>query len=306
MRIGVLLDTDRALPEIVATARELAGAGLASTWATQIFGHDALTVLAVVGSQVEGIDLGTGVVPVYPRHPQMLASQALSVQQACGGRLTVGIGLSHQVVVEGMWGYRYERPARFMRQYLEALVPLLSGEAVEVRGDLVHAVGGPLEVSVPSPPDVVVAALGPTMLKVAGELAHGTVTWMTGISTIGSHIAPSITEAARRAGRPTPRVVCMLPVTVTSERERALERVDRAFALYPSLPSYAAMLEREGASRPSDIALVGRDDEVVGHLERLAQAGATDFVGAILGTPDEQRVTRSLLADLARQGGVSG
>lgn len=301
MKIGAMLDVDASLPELVEQAGELAELGIDSGWAPQIFGYDALTLLALLGARVPRLELGTGVVPVYPRHPQVLAQQALTVQQAVQGRLTLGIGLSHQLVVEGLWGYRYEHGARFMREYLSALVPMLSGEQVSFEGTMLKAITvGPLEVPVPAPPPVVVAALGPVMLETAGELADGTVTWMAGLRTIGGHIAPTISAAAEAAGRRAPRVVVSLPVTVTAERDRALEEIDRAFAIYPTLPSYKAMLEREGVDKPSDIALVGREDEVAEGLERLGEAGATEFVASVVGTSQERRRTRALLATLRK------
>ena len=183
LRIGSLIDVDRSLPDTVAQLQRFAEAGLDHAFAVQIFGPDALTLLAAAGAQVPGIGLGTGVVPVYPRHPMMLAQQALTVQWATGNRLILGIGLSHQVVVEGMWGISFDKPARYMKEYLAALMPLLHGEKVNVAGERVttHAFA-PLEVRDVTAPPVLVAALGDTMLKLAGRVADGTVTWMTGIS----------------------------------------------------------------------------------------------------------------------------
>lgn len=299
MKIGTMLDAESPLPIVAQRADEIAAEGFDSGWTPQIFGHDALTLVAIVGERVSRLELGTGVVPVHARHPQALAQQALTVQQAVDGRLTLGIGLSHQMVVEGFWGYRYEHGARYMREYLSALIPMLAGEVVSFEGSMLKAVlPMPLQVKVLEPPPVLVAALGPVMLKTAGELADGTITWMTGIRTIGNHIAPTISSAAQAAGRSRPRVVVNLPVTVTAERERALDRIDRAFALYPSLPSYKAMLDREGAEKPSDVGLVGNEEQVAAEVTRLAEAGGTELVASIVGTPDEVARTRSLLVSL--------
>lgn len=296
MRIGSLIDVDQPLEAVVAQVQAMADAGFAHAWAVQIFGYDALTLLAVVGREVPGIGLGTGVVPVYPRHPQVLAQQALTVQAATGDRLLLGVGLSHQVVVEGLWGYSFERPARYMKEYLSALLPLLEGEVVQQGGEMVTArTSAPLGVTAPAPP-VLVAALGPTMLRLAGRMASGTITWMTGIRTVSGHVVPTIAEAAGAAGRPAPRVAVSLPVTVTDDPDRARERIDEAFAIYPTLPSYRAMLEREGASRPSEIALVGDEKGVRRHLGRLADAGVTDFVAAAVGDDAERRRTLALLS----------
>ncbi len=295
MRIGTLINVDQPVDEVVEEVGELAEQGFASAWAVQIFGYDALTLLAVIGREVEGIELGTGVVPVQPRHPQVLAQQALTVQAATSGRLVLGIGLSHQIVVENMWGYSWEKPARTMREYLSALVPLLHGETVDVAGEVVTAhTYAPLDVRAPAPP-VLVAALGPTMLGIAGRSAEGTVTWMTGTRTVRDHIVPTISQAAAAAGRGAPRVVVCLPVTVTEEESRAREQIDEAFALYPNLPSYKAMLDKERALRPSDIALVGIVASVRDGLARLADAGATDFVAAVTGNPSEMARSRDLV-----------
>ncbi len=301
MRIGALIDVDKPLGAVVEQVHGYADAGFASAWAVQIFGYDALTLLAVVGAQVPGIQLGTGVVPVYSRHPQAMAQQALTVQAATGGRLVLGIGLSHQVVVEGLWGLSYDRPARYLKEYLTVLMPMLHGEAVQSAGEVVTCnTYSPLDVPEAPPQPVLVAALGPTMLKLAGRRADGTVTWMTGTHTIADHIVPTITEAATAAGRPAPRVGVSLPVTVTADPAAARQRIDKAFAIYPGLPSYRAMLDREGADQPSDIALVGDEDAVAAGLRRLAEVGATDFVASIVGTAEERDRTTGLLAALAR------
>ncbi|HVX22968.1 MAG TPA: TIGR03564 family F420-dependent LLM class oxidoreductase [Acidimicrobiales bacterium] len=301
MRIGALIDVDKPLGQLVDQVHRYADAGFDSAWAVQIFGYDALTLLGVVGAQVPGITLGTAVVPVYSRHPQAMAQQALTVQAATAGRLVLGIGLSHQVVVEGLWGLSYDRPARYLKEYLAALLPMLHGQAVRSAGEVVTAnTYSPLEVPDADPPPVLVAALGPTMLHLAGRRADGTVTWMTGTGTVADHIVPTITEAAAAAGRPAPRVGVSLPVTVTADVDAARKRIDDAFAIYPSLPSYRAMLDREGAAGPSDIALVGDDDAVAAGLRRLADAGATDFVASVVGTADERARTTDLLAALAR------
>ncbi len=251
LRIGSLIDVDRSLADTVAQLRRFAEAGLDHAFAVQIFGPDALTLLAAAGAQVPGIGLGTGVVPIYPRHPMMLAQQALTVQLATANRLILGIGLSHQVVVEGMWGISFEKPARYMKEYLAALMPLLHGEKVDVAGERLttHAFA-PLEVRDVTAPPVLVAALGDTMLKLAGRVADGTVTWMTGISTVESHIAPVIRAAAEKAGRPAPRIGVSLPISVTADIEAAHERINEEFAIYPNLPSYKAMLDKEGADEP--------------------------------------------------------
>jgi F420-dependent oxidoreductase-like protein len=300
LRIGSMIETDKPLGDTVALLQRYHDAGLDHAFASQIFGPDALTLLAVAGSQVPGIGLGTGVVPVYPRHPMMLAQQALTVQLATGNRLLLGIGLSHQIVVEGMWGMSFERPAAYMREYLTSLMPLLRGETVRFEGEsLTTNAFAPLDIAGVEPPPVLVAALGDTMLKLAGRVADGTVTWMTGTATIGGHIAPTITAAAEAAGRPAPRVVVSLPISVTNDRDAAKERVNEAFSIYPNLPSYKAMLDKEGAAAAADIGFIGDEESVAASITRLADAGATDFVGAIVGDAEERARGLALLSEIA-------
>ena len=197
----------------------------------------------------------------------MLAQQALTVQALTGNRLLLGIGLSHQVVVENMWGLSYAKPGSYMREYLASLMPLLHGETVHSAGEQVttHAFA-PLDIPGVSPPPVLVAALGPAMLKLTGTVADGTITWMTGTKTIGSHISPSIRAAAEAAGRPEPRVVVALPMVVTEDVDGAKERVNALFSIYPNLPSYRAMLDKEGADAAADIGFIGDEESVVASI----------------------------------------
>src|SRR3954451_20522849 len=213
MRISIFGGELPTVDAAVATARQVEAEGFAGFYVPQIFGLDALTMLAVVGREVPRIELGTGVIPTYPRHPMMLAAQALTTQQASDGRLVLGIGLSHQIVIESMFGMSYAKPARHMREYLDILMPLLRGESVGITGETLSFNGSVAVKAAPVP--VLVAALGPRMLELTGHVADGTVTWMTGPATLESHIVPSITKAASDAGRPAPRVAVGLPVCVT-------------------------------------------------------------------------------------------
>jgi 5,10-methylenetetrahydromethanopterin reductase len=194
----------------------------------------------------------------------------------------------------------YDKPARYMKEYLAALMPLLRGETVNVTGErLTTNAFAPIEIPGVTAPPVLVAALGTVMLTLAGTVADGTITWMTGTQTIESHIAPTIRAAAEAAGRPAPRIAVSLPVCVTADPAAAAERANQDFAIYPSLPSYKAMLDKEGVDKPSDIAIMGDEDAVVAALGRLAAAGATDFVASIIGNPEERERTFTALSQLA-------
>ncbi len=265
-----------------------------------IFGVDALTMITALAPEHPGIQLGVGVVPTYPRHPMALAQQAMTVQVLTGGRLVLGVGLSHQMVIESMFGMSYAKPVRHMREYLTVLMSLVRTGAVAFSGETVTANGS---ITIPgyTPFPVVVAALGPKMLELAGTLADGTTTWMCGIDTIRSHIVPSITAAAEAAGREkAPEVQVALPVCVTSDPAGARDRAGAVFAMYGMLPSYRAMLDREGAAGPADVAVVGSEEQVTDTLSSFGDAGATEFVAVNYSDdPDEHARTRAVLRALA-------
>src|SRR5215471_12644478 len=305
MRIGILAAEtpgDQALGKLADQLRRAAGDGLASVWMSNIFGLDALTSLAVAGSQVPGIELGTAVIPTYPRHPAVLAQQALTAALAVGpGRLTLGIGLSHKIVIEDMYGYSFDRPARHMREYLSVLLPLLDGSPASVDGSTLSAHIG-LSVPRAGRVPVLLAAMAPRMLNLAGGQTDGTVLWMTGPATVRDHVVPAISAAARAAGRPGPRVACSLPVCVTSDAAAARASAAKQFAIYGQLPSYRAMLDREGAAGPGDVAIVGDEDAVAAQISALGEAGVTDFVaGEYTGGADGTR-TRAFLRTLLTRG----
>ena len=300
MRIGINDGTlnDGTLDRVIDNARTAEAQGFASYWVSQIFGHDAMTTLAIVGREVPRIELGVAVVPTFPRHPMQMAQQALTTAAATDGRFTLGIGLSHQPVVEGMWGYPFEKPVRHMREYLSALMPLLEDQSVRFAGDTVTA-RGDIAVRGGTRPGVMVAALGEQMLKVTAQFADGTLTWCTGPKTLAEHTVPTLRAAAERAGRDATRVAAALPVCVTSDLSGAQERAAAVFEVYGQLPSYRKMLDREGAASPGDIVIAGSADECRDRIMALGEIGVTDFCAAEFASdPDERAATREMLISL--------
>jgi F420-dependent oxidoreductase-like protein len=303
IQAGVPAQAANVVDALIDAGREAMGQGL-DFWLPQISAYDALTTLAIVGREVPGLRVGTSVVPTYPRHPVTLALQALTVQAATGGRLTLGIGLSHQVVIEGTYGLSFSTPIRHMREYLEILMPLLHGEKVSFEGEeLTARTGAPMAVAGAAAPPVLVAALGPQMLKLAGRYTDGTVLWMVGARTLAEHVVPVITAAAEAAGRPAPEIVVGLPVSVTSDPDASRERAASSFGFYNNLPSYRAMLDREGVEGPADVAVVGDEEAVEAELRGLLDAGATGFSLSVFGTREQRVRTNAVLSGLADQGG---
>lgn len=301
MKIGIAVGDLRgpaSADEMVAQVRSAADAGFGTAWASQAFGWDALTALAVAGTRVPGIALGSAVVPVPQRHPLALAGQALSVQAAVGNRFVLGIGAGIGAMTEGMFGLEAGRPARRMREYLGVLLPLLRGETVDHRGETLTAVGA-VRIPGATPPPVLLAALGPAMLRVAGELTDGTVTWMAGPRTLGEHIVPSIGKAAESAGRPAPRVVAGLIVSLTGDPAAVRARAAERFGMAGQVPEYRAALDREGAAGPQDVVIAGDESHVRRELRRLADAGVTELLAAPFGDAEEESRTLGLLADEA-------
>jgi F420-dependent oxidoreductase-like protein len=270
-------------------------------WMPNAFGMDAITALVAAGMGTERIEIGTAVVPTFPRHPVVMAQQALTAQAALGGRFTLGIGLSHKVMMEDAMGIPYERPAAHMREYLSVLVPLLRGEPVSFHGEQ-YNVETAVAVAEAATVPVVVAALGPAMLRLAGQFADGTITSWVGPKTLETHTIPGIRAAADEAGRPAPRILVGLPIELTSDEANARERVAERSAWYNTLPSYRSMLDIEGAEGPADIALVGDDASLRRQLGRLRDAGTTDLLAQIVTSePGSPARTLAFLAEYAKE-----
>ncbi len=299
MRIGIMYGADGSdggLDVIAETARRIESKGFSTLWMPNIFSWDAITALSIIGRETQRIELGTAVVPSYPRHPMALAQQALTASAATGGRFTLGIGLSHKIVIEDMFGLSYDKPARHMREYLEVLSPLLRGEPVKFEGAQYRVQGG-IQVPGAKAVPLVVAGLGPVMLGLTGRLTDGTITWMTGPKTLEEHIVPRLRAAAKKAGRGEPRVVAGLPIALTNDADGARETMGKVFTMYGQLPSYRAMLDREGVAGPADVGMVGDEKALREQIGRLRDIGVTDFDAAI--TPVEEGVYDRTLDFLA-------
>jgi 5,10-methylenetetrahydromethanopterin reductase len=280
---------------VVARVRAAASEGFPSIWFPQTAGLDVLTALAVAAVSVPTIRIGTAVVPIQGRHPIPLAQQALTVADAAGpGRFTLGVGVTHALISEGWYGVPYRDVVGLFEEELEALDGLLSTRR---QADLEGArLTARLKLSVPvAPPGLVVAALGPKMLRLAGRLSDGTVTWMTGPKTLEIQVVPQITAAAAEAGRPAPRVIAGLPICVTGNREEARDRIRPILAGSARMPSYARQVAAEGLDDPADLAYIGDETEVAARLSSLEGIGVTELLANVLGTEEEVARTRSFL-----------
>ncbi|HVT70018.1 MAG TPA: TIGR03564 family F420-dependent LLM class oxidoreductase [Trebonia sp.] len=301
MRIGIAIDErGYTLGQVVDAARAAADAGIRAFWMGQHADWDPLVALALAGREVPGIGVGTAIALTYPRHPLTLASGALSVQAATGNRFTLGVGLSHQPVIEDQYGYSYQRPARHLREYLSALGPLLRGETVEYQGETLRA-KGVTAVAGAEPPSLLVAALGPALLRLAGGLADGTIINWAGPKVLDEHVVPTISAAAQAAGRPAPRVLARVMVSVTRDADGVRDWVAEHFGLAATLASYRAMLDRGGAAGVADTVVAGDASAVEAELQRMTDAGATEFVVLPTGSGEERARTIELLGSLTAE-----
>jgi F420-dependent oxidoreductase-like protein len=304
MRIGIngssLIALGRPTTEIVEHARAAEADGFSTYWVAQLAVPDALTVLALAGQATSTIELGTAVIPIWVRHPLMLAGQALTVSEVAGGRLIVGIGLAHKPSIESTLGIPFSRPAATMDDYLSVLMPALADRKVDFSGDIYsgHAdnVGGPAGVSTPS---VMLAAMGPRMLRLAGEHTDGTILWLSGPRTIDTVIRPALERGASDAGRSTPRIVASVPVCVTDQPDTIRAIIAQVLEGYNELPSYRGVMDIEGVEGPAGVSIVGDEASVRKEIERFADSGTTDFSALEFATnPDEEARTRALLKDM--------
>jgi F420-dependent oxidoreductase-like protein len=304
MRIGIngssLVAIGAPLAQMVDHAAEAEKAGFSSYWVAQLAVPDALTVIATMGARTSSIELGTAVIPTWPRHPLMLAAQALTVQEAIANRLALGIGLAHKSSVESTLKIPFATPAKHMDEYLSVLLPTMVARSVAFQGDIwsaeVETVGGAPGAE---PPTVLLAAMGPRMLRLAGERTAGSVLWLSGPKAIAQQIKPALDAAAAAADRPPPRIVASVPVCVTKKPDEVREVISGLLAGYNELPSYRGVMDSEGAGGPADVSIVGNEAEVRAGLAAFAEAGATDFAALEFFTDaDEIAATRALLEDV--------
>jgi F420-dependent oxidoreductase-like protein len=317
MRIGLMIGSDKERPRrdrLAGLGEDVRGAdheGFRSFWVPQIPGYlDAMTAIAVAGQGTTGIELGTAVVPVQTRHPVVMAQQALTTQIACQGRFTLGLGPSHHWIVEDQLGLPYERPARLMRQYLEVLNAALGGSGqVDVENELFR-VHSPLDVADPVETPVLIAALAPVMLRIAGELTSGTILWMADERAIGEHVVPRITKAAADVGRPAPRIVAGVPVALCSKDEvqAARDYASRLLGHAELSPNYLRLLEHGDATDVGDVMAAGDESHVLQRLKRFRDAGVTDLAARVVpfGTDRASRIegrrrTQAFLASLGSE-----
>lgn len=289
MRLGIMIGASGAPFDLFGQIDEVVQAekdGFDSFWFAQIGGYDALTVIAMAGPHTERIEIGTAVVPTYTRHPNVMAQQAITANSATKGRLTLGIGPSHRPVIERL-GLNYDRVALHVREYVTIVRTLVHRQRVAHKGEMYNLTTA-LQIPDAQPFPVIISALAPLMLRVAGEVADGTVTWMAGRKAIAKHVVPRVRRAAQAAGREEPRVVVALPVAVCDDEAAGRAKANQSFQVYGQLENYRRILDVEGGD-PGDVAVCGPEDAVERQIRAFAEAGATDFVASLYPVGDDTK-----------------
>jgi len=273
--------------------------GFSMVWSPQLWREpDLLTLLALALHEVDGITVGTGVIPIQCRHPAVLAQQALTVSSISGGRLKLGLGMTHPMISEGMYGIPWDRHTRRLNEFLDGLLPLLHGEEAAATGEITTT---RLALDIPgaTPPAVYMAALGPQMLEITARRMAGTITWMTGPRTLADHIIPTLERCSQQAGRRA-EVIAAFPICVTDEPDEARILAAQLFELYGAQPSYRAMLDREGLAGAGDAAIIGDEESVAEQLAAIAELGVEELCGSVFArTADDDARTRKFLGALA-------
>ena len=303
VRIGLTSWTN-SVDRVVEEAKQAEADGFSALWYASGVTGDPLVSMAIAGRETSRIELGTAVLQTYPCHPLLQANRAASVTKAMGRPgFTLGIGPSHEAVVRDVYGMSYENPGRNTEEYVRILAALLRGETVEVSGREWSVRSSGRMADLDSPVQLLLSALGPRLLRVAGEVADGTVLWLASAQAIESHIAPRIQEAAAAVGRPGPRIVAGLPVAVHDDIAEARAAHSASDAFYAALPNYRRVIELGGGSTAFDVAIVGNEKGVTTQLQGLIDAGATDIWAAPFPVGDDKRTsirrTRELLIQLS-------
>jgi F420-dependent oxidoreductase-like protein len=296
MTIGITLPAGQptGLDELIGQTRQAADAGVGSVWfSQQPLSYDAIAVAGLAGREVPGLAVGTSVVPLYPRHPLVLAGAARTAHAATGGRFTLGLGLGAQSFHQPIYGVEYPPPIRHLREQLTVLRQVFAGEAVDFAGETldVHTAeaAGAADVS------IIVAAMGPQALRVTGELADGTLPFLAGPRTLAEEIVPTLTKAAERAGRPAPRVIAAVPVVVTGDVAAVRQTAAAQLGFYSTVPSYQKVLATEGVDHAAQLALIGDEETVAAGVRQYYEAGATEVLFAqtgLNGPADRERTWR--------------
>jgi len=291
MRLAAYLSPGDDLAAGVDLAKRAEALGYDSVWVTHGLGRDSFLVLAAYGAATSRIGLGNGVVPIYPRHPVTMAQAALTLSEMTGGRFRLGIGVSHRASMETMLGVPVVEPLAVMREYVAVLRGALgAGAAFEGKHFRVH-----WSLALPTRPPaspILLAALGPKMCELAGEIADGAILWLCTPDYVRDVARPAIERGRRRAGKTLEgfEIVAAVPLAVADDAAGARTAFRTELGRYASLPFYRAMMEASGLGETLQVydregtvpeamatALGGVGDAAVAraYLEAYRKAGVT-------------------------------
>ncbi len=287
-RLAAFSPAVRTLDESVARAQAADRLGFESVWITQLpDARDAALVLAAYAMNTKRVKLGTGVLPIYTRHPTAMVQMAATLDELSGGRFILGMGISHKVTVEAMWGLKLDSPVDAMREYMTIVRTSLREGGCSFDGAHFTArwsYSGPRRADLP----IMISALNPRMLDLAGELADGVVLWMCSPAYIRDHVVPAIRAGREKAGKPLEgfEIVSPVPLCLTSDRKAALDVFRQTVMRYASLPYYRKMMDASGFKAELDagevpeamidqLAGIGDERNIREAIERYRAAGVT-------------------------------
>ena len=307
MRIG-LTGGASTVNAIIDQAQQAEADGFHALWYASTVAGDPLVAMALAGRATSTIELGTAIVQTYPCHPVLQANRVAAVVNAMGRPgLTLGLGPSHEPLISGVFGLSYDHPGRNTEEYLQIISALLRGEEIDVAGEDWSAHGPAGMVALDHSVPVLLSALSPRMLRIAGQYADGVVLWMASAKAIETRIAPKLNATAHALDRPKRRIVAGLPVVVHHDVGEARTAVARMSTMYSGMTNYQRIIDAGGGGGPADVAIIGDEDAVHAQLRDLLAAGATEIWAQPIAVGDDRpqrnvslQRTRELLSALAR------
>lgn len=299
MRIGIVDLNTRTPSDASRNALAFEQQGFDTYWLPGGW-RDPLTNIAVAGQTARTIEMGSAVACVYGTHPTAAAETALTVNAALDGRFVFGLGTSHKHMIEGRFGGTFDKPIRQLREYLTILDSLFTTGAVDYTGEALSAHTELRITGVPRP-QVLVAALSDQSLRVAGRLSDGISATWTSYKTLSEYTIPMVSGAAAEAGRPTPRIVASMPISVNPDVDGARAMAAEEYAVYGTrYTAYKAVFDRQGVPGVAPLVITGDEDAVVAELKRYAEVGVHDFCANPFGTDEQKQRTIALVGELAR------
>ncbi|HLH60568.1 MAG TPA: LLM class flavin-dependent oxidoreductase [Ktedonobacteraceae bacterium] len=292
---------------VIDRIREAEQAGIRQVWMTQSAGMlDTLTIFAAAAVQTTQIGLGTSIVPVYPRHPLVMAQQAATIEALAPGRLRLGVGTSHRHVMENIYGLSMPSPLAYLREYVEVMREVLWEGRVDHRGKFFN-----VNASIPRPARVplLISALGEKAFHLAGEVADGAISWVCPVPYLLDKALPALRAGAQASNRPAPPLVAHIPVAISTDEAAVQAAATPRISFYTRAPFYRHMFELAGFPIGEDgtgtsrlvqaLVVAGEQARVEKRLRELLASGLDELLLMLVPVKDETREREQLMQVIA-------